>query len=219
MRCSTSISPQPRGALWDRVSALLEQQQRDAPWVLGLTLLGLSKRLRVPEDALTGSLAGFVESGRLAHKSGYYTLPGFMPELTEPQRAFFDAAASLDSQSAYHPISVDSIATEMKFARVAGLHHAFEALLAIGVLIQVGRDLYRAEQIQAIRGLLEAALRHGNGITPAQFRDLIGTSRKHALPLLEWFDAENITMRSGDVRTLQRAPAENENGFRRVPAA
>jgi hypothetical protein len=37
----------------------------------------------------------------------------------------------------------------------------------------------------------------------ARFRDLIGTSRKYAVPLLEWFDAVGITIRSGDVRTLR----------------
>jgi len=205
MPCSISISPPPEAALWDSVRACIEQQQRDAPWAPGLTLLGLSKRLRLPEKELCASLAAFVESGRLAHRIGYYAMSEFTPELTGPQRAFFDAAVSLDPRSAFLPVSCDRIATEMKFARIAGLHHAFDALLAIGALIQVGRDLYRAGQIQAIRGLLETALRDANEITPARFRDLIGTSRKHALPLLEWFDAAKITIRDGDVRKLRDA--------------
>jgi selenocysteine-specific elongation factor len=170
--------------------------------VLGLTLLGLSKRLRLPEAELSPSFVVFVECGQLAHRRGYYAMPGFTPKLTEPQRAFFDAALSAAPSSSNLPISLDRIVTEMKFARIAGLHLAFDALLATGALIQVGRDLYIEGQIQAIRRLLETALRDGNGITPAQFRDLLGTSRKYALPLLEWFDAENITIRDGDARKL-----------------
>lgn len=218
MPCSTSISPQPEAALWDSVRAFIEKQQLDAPWVLGLTLLGLSKRLRLPEEDLCASLAIFVESGQVTYRCGYYALPGFTPELTQPQRAFFDAVVSPDPQSPHLPISFDRIATEMKFARIAGLHHAFETLLAVGVLTQVGRDLYRAGQIQAIRGLLETALRAADGITPAQFRDLIGTSRKHALPLLGWFDAENITIRDGDVRKLgDVGMREGSRGEHRLP--
>jgi selenocysteine-specific elongation factor len=38
----------------------------------------------------------------------------------------------------------------------------------------------------------------------AEFRDLIGTSRKYAVPLLEWFDAAGITLRNGDVRVLRQ---------------
>jgi selenocysteine-specific elongation factor len=42
----------------------------------------------------------------------------------------------------------------------------------------------------------------------AQFRDLVGTSRKYAVPLLEWFDASGVTIRNGDVRVLrERAKA------------
>jgi selenocysteine-specific elongation factor len=41
-------------------------------------------------------------------------------------------------------------------------------------------------------------------MTAAGFRDLIGTSRKYAVPLLEWFDAHGVTIRSGDYRTLRK---------------
>ena len=32
------------------------------------------------------------------------------------------------------------------------------------------------------------------------FREALGTSRKFALPLLEWFDHRGITRREGDLR-------------------
>jgi selenocysteine-specific elongation factor len=37
-------------------------------------------------------------------------------------------------------------------------------------------------------------------MTVAEFRDLLGTTRKYALPLLEYLDASRITLRVGDVR-------------------
>jgi selenocysteine-specific elongation factor len=37
----------------------------------------------------------------------------------------------------------------------------------------------------------------------ADFRNLLGTSRKYAVPLLEWFDARGITIRTGDYRVLR----------------
>jgi selenocysteine-specific elongation factor len=40
-------------------------------------------------------------------------------------------------------------------------------------------------------------------MTMAEFRDLLGTSRKFAVPLLEWFDGRGITVRSGDFRMLR----------------
>ncbi|HLN64244.1 MAG TPA: SelB C-terminal domain-containing protein, partial [Symbiobacteriaceae bacterium] len=37
-------------------------------------------------------------------------------------------------------------------------------------------------------------------ITVSEFRDLLGTTRKFALPLLEWMDEQKITRRAGDER-------------------
>jgi selenocysteine-specific elongation factor len=39
--------------------------------------------------------------------------------------------------------------------------------------------------------------------TVAEFRDLFGLSRKYAVPLLEWLDANGVTERDGDIRTVQ----------------
>jgi len=34
------------------------------------------------------------------------------------------------------------------------------------------------------------------------FKDLAGVSRKYAIPLLEYFDRERITVRAGDKRVI-----------------
>ena len=39
-------------------------------------------------------------------------------------------------------------------------------------------------------------------MTVAEFRDVLQTSRKYALPFLEYLDSNKITMRVGDVRKL-----------------
>jgi selenocysteine-specific elongation factor len=36
----------------------------------------------------------------------------------------------------------------------------------------------------------------------AEFRDLLKTSRKYALPFLEYLDSKRVTLRTGDVRKL-----------------
>ena len=39
-------------------------------------------------------------------------------------------------------------------------------------------------------------------IDVAQFKDLASVSRKYAIPLLEYFDREKVTVRSGDKRII-----------------
>jgi len=50
-----------------------------------------------------------------------------------------------------------------------------------------------------VREFLES---HG-GISPADCRDLLGTSRKYTIPLLEHLDRDGLTIRVGEKRTLR----------------
>ncbi|MEA2826581.1 MAG: selenocysteine-specific elongation factor [Actinomycetota bacterium] len=53
---------------------------------------------------------------------------------------------------------------------------------------------------EAARLLATALTAHPEGITVAQVRDTLGTTRRHALPLLAHLDATGVTRRRGDVR-------------------
>ena len=41
------------------------------------------------------------------------------------------------------------------------------------------------------------------GITVSALREALGTSRKYAVPLVEWMDAQGLTRREGDLRHLR----------------
>lgn len=84
---------------------------------------------------------------------------------------------------------------------------AFETLLAHGTLVRVAGDLYRGSQIDAIRARVEAHFEKVDRMTASEFRDLLGTSRKYAVPMLEWLDAHAVTIRNGDYRTLRKKSA------------
>ncbi len=78
------------------------------------------------------------------------------------------------------------------------------ARIRAGELIVVGDDVaYLPEQVEEIFARLADL---GDGFTVGQFRDALGITRRHAVPLLEWLDAQGWTSRRGDVRTLRRRP-------------
>jgi selenocysteine-specific elongation factor len=184
----------------DRVLAALGENETARPWAFGMTALGVARLLEIDERALVSLLAGPVAEGRLAYRSGYYATPSFVPKLGPEQRAFFDAVLAGDPQRPNAPVARGALAAAMRSAGLPGLDLAFDTLLASDALVPVGDDLYRNEQIAAIRAALERELRERGRVTVAQFRDAIGTSRKYAVPLLEFFDASGVTVRDGDNR-------------------
>jgi selenocysteine-specific elongation factor len=78
-------------------------------------------------------------------------------------------------------------------------------LIKEGVLIKVKEELYFHKQaIDDLRERLTVFLKKNNEINPTQFKDMTGTSRKYSIPLIEFFDHEQLTIRVGDNRILRK---------------
>ncbi|MCU4186226.1 selenocysteine-specific translation elongation factor [Acidiferrimicrobium sp. IK] len=86
---------------------------------------------------------------------------------------------------------------------------ALRQLLQSGVVVERDGVWWSAAAMASaaaeVAGLLE---RSPQGVTVAEVRDALGTSRKHVLPLLAHLDATGVTRRRGDVRIAgPRLPA------------
>ncbi len=81
-----------------------------------------------------------------------------------------------------------------------------QLLIDNGTLVRVqGEMFFHTHAIEHLKGLLrEFATAHEPDrlIDVPGFKDLAGVSRKYAIPLLEYFDRERITVRAGDKRII-----------------
>jgi len=94
------------------------------------------------------------------------------------------------------PAAVDAPADEV--AAVVKL------LAAEGRAVRVTSELYfDAAAVEKLRERLVAHLRATHEITTQEFKDLVGATRKHVIPLAEYFDREKVTLRVGDKRVLR----------------
>ena len=72
-----------------------------------------------------------------------------------------------------------------------------------GQVVKIAEDVYLPAVIyEKARELIIDFLRKNKEISVAQTRDLLQTSRKYALPLLDSLDRERVTRRVGDNRVL-----------------
>lgn len=73
-----------------------------------------------------------------------------------------------------------------------------------GLIVKIKEDLYfHQEAITMIRKKLVDFLSINGEITTPQFKDMTGASRKFVIPIIEYFDARNVTIRVGDIRKLR----------------
>ena len=185
----------------------LEESEAREPWAMGATSVTIARALDVPEALLVRILNTLADEGRLARRAGFFSTTGYTPQLTPDQQAFFEELVPVDSANPFLPVELAAVSARVRQSAVSGAGRAFDMLLAKGVFVKVNEELYRGTQIAQIRTRVQGFVREHGRMTMAEFRDLIGTSRKYAVPLLEWFDARGITVRSGDYRML-RTPGE-----------
>jgi selenocysteine-specific elongation factor len=84
-----------------------------------------------------------------------------------------------------------------------------EEVLAVmreeGIVVKVKEDLYfHGKAIDELKERMIAFLKAHGEITTPQFKDMTGVSRKYAIPLIEYFDKTQLTVRVGDNRVLRK---------------
>ncbi len=88
------------------------------------------------------------------------------------------------------------------------LPHAKDVLMILvaeGVLIKAKEDLYfHTEPMNGLKEILIAYLQTHGEITTPLFKEMTQASRKYVIPLLEYFDANHVTLRVGDSRQLRQ---------------
>jgi len=72
-------------------------------------------------------------------------------------------------------------------------------------VVKVKEELYfSAGAMSDIESRLVAFLKENGEIAMPQFKELTGTSRKYSVPLMEYFDSSQLTLRIGDIRRLRK---------------
>ena len=89
------------------------------------------------------------------------------------------------------------------------LESTFFALINLGLFIKIADNFFVHKTVfEKVSALLIAYLRENETITVADFREAAQTSRKYAVPFLEYCDSQNLTVRDGNVRRLHPRQAQ-----------
>lgn len=86
------------------------------------------------------------------------------------------------------------------------VQQTFYALVNMGQFIRIGNDLFiHTQMFDTIVNSLTDYLQKNDIITVAEFRELAQTSRKYAVPFLEYCDGQGLTIREGNHRHLRQS--------------
>ncbi|MEW6109490.1 MAG: selenocysteine-specific translation elongation factor [Nitrospirota bacterium] len=105
-------------------------------------------------------------------------------------------------KSSFQPPMKSEIALSLKMEQKQ-ISDILNILSKEGSVVRINDSLYiSASSYANMISSLKDFFSKKSEMTVAEFRDLLNTTRKYALPLLEYLDSNNITIRTGDVRKL-----------------
>jgi selenocysteine-specific elongation factor len=77
-------------------------------------------------------------------------------------------------------------------------------LMDEGMIVKAKEDLYfDAQAVKDLQKRLVDFIKNHGEISTPQFKEMTRVSRKYLIPLIEYFDAQNVTIRIGDIRKLR----------------
>ena len=177
--------------LCERVRSTLGAFHREHPLREGMTREELRSRLGLRGSTAQPTFDRLLADGVVAASGGLLRLPEHRVEITARQQEAMDAFVALLERDPF-PQESPTLAQEL-LALLADQRRVVRA--AQGVVFDAATYDRLASEVVAL-------MRTQGRATVAEVRDLLGTSRKYTLALLEHLDDEKVTRRLGDERTL-----------------
>jgi selenocysteine-specific elongation factor len=129
-------------------------------------------------------------------------LRGFQPKLSQGERKLkAELAATIRSGGISPPDAAELIAAAGP--RGTAVTDLLALLCDEGQIVEINSQLYFDIEIESeLRRRVTERLADGSSLAMAELRDLLGTTRKYAVPIGEYLDRIGLTRREGDVRRL-----------------
>jgi selenocysteine-specific elongation factor len=193
--------------LESRILAAIGQLHAEAPLMTShdrQKVLGLLDY--VGDDALLLAVIDrLVEQKSLIADGRRVARADFKPKLSANLRKLKDKVVEAYRAAGFQPPEPSAFAPQAG-GNAANLKDLFEVCVAEGTLVAIADQIFLHADAEAmLRERIGQRLRQGTGATVAEIRDLLGTTRKFAVPICEYLDRIGLTRREGDLRVLAKA--------------
>ena len=183
--------------------ARLNRMHDAAPLSVGFPKKDAIRELTSNHLVVEKALAQLLEEGTLAANTAGYQIPGRAPKLSPGQSLLANRIAALYKTTGFASPRRDELPALLG-APEPVIAPVFQFLVQTGEVAPIdGKVILHRECLdESRRRLSEHLAKHGT-IDAGAFKDVLGTTRKYAIPLLEYWDAKGLTRREGNNRVLR----------------
>ena len=199
------ISSGTMEVLSKKCTRLLEEYHGKHPLRAGVNVAELRQKLLPDADSAdAGAVLNMLcDSGVAALSGNIASLPSHVVRMTPRQDKIRGSMLKTLRSVGYDTPSQEELALSFAKNEISDFHKVLENMIAGGELVMLSPQIFWLSDVyQEAMVKLRAYFENHAEITLAECRDLLGTSRKYALALLEYLDGKQITRKSGDARKL-----------------
>jgi selenocysteine-specific elongation factor len=169
---------------------------------------GISRELLLTEsgirkDVFESLLARMLAEGRLVERKGFLALPEHREQFNNAEQQLLQNVEALFRTHLFDPPGPQEIADQMRVLPPQ-VQRVLRILTEQKQLVRVDQDLlFHTEAVATAKERLVSYIQQNGGLESVKFKYLLDTSRKYAIPLLDYFDKIGVTRRVGYTRHLK----------------
>ncbi len=196
------LSRQSLELIYEQITKTIEQYQSRYPLRAGYPKEDMRSRFfaKLNPKVFNTMMKYLEEEGRIVSKNNLVSIPGIQPNPGEKERKTIDIINTIMKDRPYNPPGIDEISSVTGISE-SDLAEIIAYLTDRGELFKISDGLYFSKSaIENGQSLLNEYFTREKELTLATARDIFDTSRRYALPLIEYYDRMRFTRRVGDVR-------------------
>lgn len=182
------------------IAGLVGQFHAREPESPGIALDELRQTSGVERGVLDALLAWMISEGRLVERLQRLALPAHQATFRDPDARLLETLETLLRDGGFHPPGPAELATQSG-AKPADVERLLRILREHGRAVPVPEGIvFHRDAIDRARAILAEHFRKEARLESVDFKYLLDTTRKFALPLLDYFDRIGVTRRVGNTR-------------------
>ena len=187
----------------EKLLTVLSEFHEKEPLLAGQNASQLSRELALDEVAFEKITNQLIKTKQIVKDGNLLRLASHEIQFSDEESTAKDTLEKLFLDAGINSPGFNEIKTLLSEYTPQVIESTFFALLNLGQFIKVADNFFIHKNIfEEIKELLINYLRENGTISVAEFRELAQTSRKYAVPFLEYCDTQNVTVRDGNVRRL-----------------
>ncbi len=196
-------------ALREKILAAVRRHHEADPLSKGISAASIRGSIEARDSELLSAVIESMIAGKQLSRTGeLIALPGRDHTLSPAEsQARKELSQSLQSAKLEVPKIGELLESVSRSSALPTAHvrKIFQTLIDAKEAIKISEDFYfdRWAIETLIAKVRDIADKSDRTLDVAKFKEISGVSRKYAIPLLEYFDREKITIRTGDKRVIR----------------